>query len=83
MKCYDSSKERNVIIYLDANNIHGSAMSQYLPHSRFKWLNRGKIDRFVVNAIGENSYGGNILEVEIEYPDELHELKNSYPLYKK
>ena len=70
-------------MYLDANNLHGLAMSRYLPNSRFKWLNRGKTDRFAVNVISENSYDGNILEVEIEYPDELHELKNSYPLYKK
>ena len=31
MKCYDSSKESKFIIYLDAKNLHGWAMSQYLP----------------------------------------------------
>ena len=30
--------------------------------------------------IGENSVDGNILEANLEYPDELHELHSFYPL---
>ena len=37
-KCYDSSEKSKCIAYLDANNLYGCAMSQYLPYSRFKWL---------------------------------------------
>ena len=40
MKCYDEYKENKFIMYLDANNLHGWAMSQYLPYSGFKWLNQ-------------------------------------------
>ena len=47
MKCYDSSKESKYITYLDANNLYGWAMSQYLPYSEFKWLNQKKISDFV------------------------------------
>ena len=36
MKCYDSSKESKYITYLDANNLYGWAMIQYLPYSGFK-----------------------------------------------
>ena len=36
MECYDSSKESKYITYLDANNLYGWAMSQYLPYSEFK-----------------------------------------------
>ena len=36
MKCYDSGKESKYITYLDANNLYGWAMSQYLPYSKFK-----------------------------------------------
>ena len=32
MKCYDSSKESKYITYLDANDLYGWAMSQYLPY---------------------------------------------------
>ena len=36
MKCYEQYKESKYITYLDANNLYGWAMSQYLPYSRFK-----------------------------------------------
>ena len=39
MICYDNSKENKYIIYLDAINLYGLAVSQYLPYSDFKWLN--------------------------------------------
>ena len=37
---YDSNKESVLIMYLDANNLYGWAMTQYLPYSGFKWLNQ-------------------------------------------
>ena len=67
-------------MYLHPNNSYGCAMSLYLPYSRFKWLNRGEIDRFDVNSIGKNSSDGYILEVDLEYSAELHELHNYYLL---
>ena len=36
LQSYDPKRESKYIIYLDANNLHGSAMSQFLPTSRFK-----------------------------------------------
>ena len=47
MKWYDSSKESKYVIYLDANNLYGCAMSQYLPYSGFKWLNQRRLVTFV------------------------------------
>ena len=80
MKCYDSSKEYIYITYLNANNLYGWAMSQYLPNGRFKWLNQKEISNFYLNSISENSSIGYILEVDFEYPSELHGLHNDYPL---
>ena len=76
IECYDSSKESKFIIYLDANNLYGWAMSQYLQYSGFKRLNREEIKRFDVNSIEKNSPIGYILEIDLEYPDELPELHN-------
>ena len=59
-------------------------MSQYLPYSGFKWLSREKINRFDVelnrNSIEENSPIGYILKADLEYPDDLHDSQNDYPL---
>ena len=53
-------------------------MSQYLPYSAYKWLNKKEISRFCLNSISENSFGGYILEADLEYPDKLHYLQNDY-----
>ena len=39
MKSYDDSKLSNYILYLDLNDLHGWSVSQYLTHSKRKWLN--------------------------------------------
>ena len=43
-------------------------MNQYLPYSKFKWLNKKQIDKFDVDSIGTNSFDGYISEVDYEYP---------------
>ena len=55
-------------------------MSKYLPYSGFKQLNQKKLDGIDVNFISENSLHEHILEIYLEYPDELHKLHNDYPL---
>ena len=80
LRCYDSIKESKFIMYLDANNLYGWEMSQYLPYSEFKWLNKKESSRICLNSISVNSFVGYILEVDLEYPDELHNLHNDYSL---
>ena len=55
-------------------------MSRYLPYVKFKWLNQTEIDKFSLNSISENSSNGYILKIDLEYPDELHEMQNDYLL---
>ena len=55
-------------------------MIQDLPHSNFKFLNDKEIDQFNLNSISENSPIGYILEVDLKYPKELHDLRRDYPL---
>ena len=78
MKDYNSTKPSKYILYLDMNNLYGWAMSGYLPYGGFKWLKN--VDGFDVNSISEKSPIGYILEVDLEYPDELQVLHNDYPL---
>ena len=53
-------------------------MSRYLPYDGFKWLKI--VGNFDVNPVSENSPIGYILEVDLEYSDELHALHNDNPL---
>ena len=75
---YDPAKPSTFISYLDMNNLHGWALREYLTCGRFKWLKN--IDKFDVMSISEKSPIGYFLDVDLEYPDELHELHNDYPL---
>jgi hypothetical protein len=73
MKDHDPTKESNYLIYVDANNLYGDAMKQQLPVSDFKWMEDIPPDD-VPNL------SDCILEVDVEYPKELHDLHNDYPL---
>ena len=80
MKNYDEKAPSKYIMYLDANNLYGWAMSQYLPTGNFKWLSQNQIEKTNLGKYTENSKKGLILEVDLEYPQELHDLHNDYPL---
>jgi len=76
---YDPSKPKKFIIYLDANNLYGWAMCKPLPIRDFKWKRDMPTLEDILNK-KENDKHGWILEVDLEYPAELHEEHNSYPL---
>ena len=67
-------------MYFDANNLYGWAMTQYLPCGNFKWMTKKEISNFDLSLIKENSLNGYILEVDLEYPGELHDFHNDYAL---
>ena len=75
---YDPEVESSYIMYLDANNLYGWAMSQTLPSGNFRWI---PCPEYInLDSYDENSAKGLILEVHLEYPPELHGLHNDYPL---
>ena len=79
-KRYSEASKNVNILYLDMNNLYGCAMRQYLPISNFKWVkNIDKIEQKLMN-IKNNSSTGYVLEVDLEYPQELHDIHNDYPL---
>ena len=56
---YDSTQDKNYIMYLDINNLYRWAMSQPLPTHDFFWLTE--------HVIPDHGEGGYILEVDLEY----------------
>ena len=80
MREYDEKAPSKYIMYLDANNLYGWAMSQYLPTGGFKWMTEKQINKINLAQYNEDSNKGLILEVDLEYPKELHDLHNNYPL---
>ena len=80
MREYDEKAPSKYIMYLDANNLYGWAMSQYLPTGGFKWMTEKQINKINLAQYNEDSNKGLILEVDLEYSKELHNLHNDYPL---
>ena len=60
------------------NNLYVWAISEYIPYAGFKWFKN--INEFDTNSINERSDTGYFLEVDLDYPDKLHELHNDYLL---
>ena len=83
MKNYNPEVESSYLIYLDANNLYGWAMSQSLPVGDFKWIPSEDFEDpedFILENYTNDTRKGVILEVDLEYPEELHDLHNDYPL---
>ena len=74
---YDKNTASSYKNYLDANNLYGLSMIQKLPYRSLKWDDKITEDD-VINY--DNGRTGFILEVDLEYPTELHDLHNDYPL---
>ena len=81
-KRYSETSKNKHILYLDMNNLYGCAMRQYLP-SNFKWVkNIDNIKQKLMN-IKSNSSTGYVLEVDLEYPQELHDIYQKTLTYQK
>ena len=53
-------------------------MNEYLPYKGFKWFKN--IDNFDIMSINDKIPMGYFLEIDLKYPEELHELHNDFPL---
>ena len=81
MKDYDKNKESSYIQYWDVNNTYSWVMSQKLPVTNFEWIKDTSqfIGGFIKNC-NEESYEGYFIEVDVQYLEKLHELRNDLPL---
>ena len=55
-------------------------MTQYLPYGGFEWMTMEEINNFDLSSVKEDSPEGYILKVDLEYPSELHDYFDDYPL---
>ena len=70
---FNPDEKTNYLQYLDANNLHGWAMSQPLPTGGFCWVDI-KPDK--ISKLAKCKSKGYLLEVDVHYPKELHDSHN-------
>ena len=73
---FEPKSESSYLQYLDANNLHGWAMSQPLPTGGFKWVD---VNPSEISELATRTDKGYILEVDVSYPKELHNSHNDFP----
>ena len=71
-KKYEPSQPSKYLTYLDANNLYGWAMMKPLPVGDFKWMEEREMEHWEDFPC--------ILEVDLDYPKDLHDLHNDYPI---
>ena len=81
MKDFNKKEPSKFLTYLDSNNLYGCGMSEKLPVNSFKWMSNKEIENLFNNQIVQVwEKTPCILEVDLIYPEELHDLHNDYPL---
>ena len=73
----DEDGMKDFLLYLDANNLYGWAMSQPLPTGGLTW--EEEQTDFVPEAWPDDGERGCLLEVDIHCPRELHDFFKDYP----
>ena len=80
MKRYDKDIISSYLMYLDAKNLYGQAISQKLPANGFKWVkNLSIFNEIFIRNYDENSVKGYFLEVDVDYPKKLFDLHKDLP----
>ena len=81
MKNYDSTKPSSYLMYVDANNLYGYAMSKKLPTGDFQWIEDTSIlTEDYIKSYDENSDTGYLIVVDFTYSKDLYE-KHIYLLF--
>ena len=82
MKNYNKDIISSYLLYLDANNLYGWAMSQKLPVNGLKWIEKSRLARFneiFIKNYDENSDKGYFLKVDVDYPKTSFDLHKDLP----
>ena len=72
MRNYDKGIESSYLMYLDANNLYGRAMSQKLPVDGFECVeDLSKFNESFIKNYDENNDKGYILEIDVKYSKKI------------
>ena len=77
---FDPDQPTSYIIYLDANNLYGWAMSQTMPTGEFAWMEENEYRDIDWRTQVDDQESGYFVECDLAYPQELHDTHNDYPL---
>jgi len=75
---YDSSQPSSYIMSLDVVNLYGYYMSFKLQCGNFRFID--ETDKFDFQKVDLNGEKGYLLEVDLNYPPELHDAHSDLPL---
>ena len=80
MKNYDTTKPSSYLMYVDANNLYGYAMSKKLPYGNFEWIKNISIftEDYIKNSVEESDIGY-LLVVDVTYLKKLYEDHKYFP----
>ncbi|XP_071052135.1 uncharacterized protein [Onthophagus taurus] len=76
---FDETKDPSYILYLDATNLYGHAMRRKLPTGGFRWLSDEEIQKLDIYNTEDDSEKGYVFEVDLEYPEAIHDEHNDLP----
>ena len=80
MKDYDKNKELLYLQYWNVNNLYARAMLQKLPVNNFEWVgNTSQFNEVFIKSYNEESDQAYFVEVDVQYPEKLHEFHNDLP----
>ena len=80
LKSFDENKKSSYIGFFDCNGLYGWALKQPLPIRNFKWIcDKKKLRNIDISTLGGDGTGY-VFEVDLEYPKDLHDKHNLYPL---
>ena len=77
---YNPTQVSKYLLYLDANNLYGWAMSQTLPCGGFEWMSPKELHLKNIMSIPKEGPKGCFVQVTLEYPQNLHNEHTDYPL---
>ncbi|KAE8741577.1 hypothetical protein FOCC_FOCC012870 [Frankliniella occidentalis] len=76
---YDPEKPERHILIFDVNALYSNEMCKKLPYSDYTWVGSDQLAKIDWSRITENDDKMYTVEVDLEYPQELHRSHDEWP----